>query len=167
MSVSASVAQMILYAIIVAALAALIVMVYKIIIANKGFQVPKPIQIPETDLAQSSEEAELVAAGNFDALMALALKKAQDGDYRSAYRLAYLAALVFLSSIGAIKLKRSMTNWEYLATLASTSRRNAMLEPTRLFDGIWYGMAPATRADFEYVKSSFESLKSSSEDKAG
>ncbi|HEX5324489.1 MAG TPA: DUF4129 domain-containing protein, partial [Capsulimonadaceae bacterium] len=105
---------------------------------------------PQSSLAMNAQEASLVATRDFERLMALAHRHAQDGDYRSAVRLAYLATLVLLDSEGVVRLNRSKTNWEYLRMVRSAGQEGiytALLPFTRSFDRIWYGQNPAGAAE--------------------
>lgn len=121
-----------------------------------------PAGAAATDLAVTAEEAALVAARAFDKLMDLARLRAQDGDFRSAFRLVYLAALVALDSEGLVKLNRSQTNWEYVRAIRDASRSDLyeiLLPVTREFDRIWYGSQPAARADFERIEQSYNAIR--------
>jgi len=95
-------------------------------------------------LALDEEEATLVEARDNDSLLALAEQQAKNGDYRRAFRLVYLAALVALDTGGVLRFDRSKTNWEYLRALRAAGRGDiyAALTPlTREFDQVWYGFA--------------------------
>ena len=93
-------------------------------------------------LALEEEEAVLVDARDNDSLLALAEQQAKAGDYRRAFRLVYLAALVALDTGGVLRFDRSKTNWEYLRALRAAGRGDiysALTPLTREFDQVWYG----------------------------
>jgi hypothetical protein len=107
---------------------------------------------PVSSLAMTGEEASLVAMRDFERLLALAHRHREDGDHRSAFRLAYLATLVFLDSEGVVRLNRSKTNWEYLHMVRHAGEEGvytALAPFTRKFDRIWYGLRPADSSEFE------------------
>jgi hypothetical protein len=88
---------------------------------------------------------------------------AAQGDFRGAVRLAYIASLRRLSDAGLLTLERNRTNWEYQRALRSRSREgyDVLLPVTRLFDHVWYGRRPATRAEYESVVAAHDALPSS------
>ena len=65
---------------------------------------------------------------------------AEGGDHRSAVRYLYLAALLHLEEAGLLRYDRSLTNREYLRTLAArpelADRLRGVVE---VFDRVWYG----------------------------
>jgi hypothetical protein len=66
---------------------------------------------------------------------------AQAGSYRQAMRQLYLAALLRLDEVGALRYDRSQTNREVLAQLPATSTTHHHLAPVvDTFDRIWYGV---------------------------
>lgn len=66
---------------------------------------------------------------------------AQAGSYRQAMRQLYLAALLRLDEIGALRYDHSQTNREVLAQLPPTSTTYRHLAPVvDTFDHIWYGV---------------------------
>lgn len=66
---------------------------------------------------------------------------AQAGSYRQAMRQLYLAALLRLDEVGALRYDRSQTNREVLAQLPATSATHDHLAPVvDTFDHIWYGV---------------------------
>jgi hypothetical protein len=78
---------------------------------------------------------------------------AADGDFRTAVRLAYIAALRALQTRGLLTLEANRTNWEYQSLLGRRSLGHAeQLRPaTQLFDRVWYGLRPATAEHFTRV----------------
>ncbi len=123
----------------------------------------------QLDLAFTAEEKELVATHNFDRLRALAEEAAQGGDYRSGYRLMFLAILVYLDAEGAIRLDRAKTNWEYLRSLPSGSggMREILRPVVREFDRIWYGEHPALQREFDLAAGAYASAQSTLESERG
>jgi hypothetical protein len=89
-----------------------------------------------------------------------ARQSAAQGDYRSALRLAYIAALRQLATNGLLVLQENKTNWEYQRDLnrRSTTAYNTLLPATRLFDVVWYGQRPATRTEYEAVVAAHDAL---------
>ncbi len=78
-----------------------------------------------------------------------AIERARDAsavqDYRQALRLLYLAALLKLDEIGALRYDRALTNREYVREVALKSALAALLRPVvETFDDAWYGYRPVT-----------------------
>lgn len=112
-------------------------------------------------LALDEEEAVLVEARDNDSLLALAEKQAQEGDYRRAFRLVYLAALVSLDTGGVLRFDRSKTNWEYLRALRGAGRGDiyaAMTPLTREFDQVWYGFAATDASHYQRALAQYQAL---------
>lgn len=88
----------------------------------------------------------------------LALKRAEElstgGDYRTAVRYLYLSSLLLLEERGLLRYDRSLTNREYLRTLAHQPRLAAVLRQViDVFDRVWYGFQPISRESYEaYVQ---------------
>ena len=53
------------------------------------------------------------------AMIGQAAKLAEAGDYRGAFKSAYLASIAYLDEIRVLRFERSRTNWEYLRELKS------------------------------------------------
>ena len=112
-------------------------------------------------LALNEEEATLVEARDNDSLLALAEQQAKLGEYRRAFRLVYLAALVALDTGGVLRFDRSKTNWEYLRALRAAGRGDiyAALTPlTREFDQVWYGFARADAGHYSRALAQYQAL---------
>lgn len=78
-----------------------------------------------------------------------AAELAQRGEWRAAIRRAYIALLYELDERGKLRLERAKTNRDYLNEL----RTDAEVYPrvavrTEIFERVWYGERPATRADY-------------------
>lgn len=113
-------------------------------------------------LALDEEEATLVEARDNDSLLALAEQQAKEGDYRRAFRLVYLAALVSLDTGGVLRFDRSKTNWEYLRALRTTGRGDvyqAMTPLTREFDQVWYGFARTDASHYARALAQYRALQ--------
>lgn len=116
---------------------------------------------PPSALALSEEEEALVEARDADSLRALAEEQGRQGEWRRAFRLTYLAALVALDTHGVLRFDRSKTNWEYLRALRAAGQGetySALLPFTREFDRIWYGGAQAIDSDYAYAVGQYQSL---------
>lgn len=87
-----------------------------------------------------------------------AIQRAQDAsalqDYRQALRLLYLAALLKLDEIGALRYDRALTNREYVRqVILSSALADALRPVVETFDDVWYGYRPLTPegyANFEH-----------------
>ena len=112
-------------------------------------------------LALDEEEAVLVEARDNDSLLGLAEQQAKNGDYRRAFRLVYLAALVALDTGGVLRFDRSKTNWEYLRALRAAGRGDiyAALTPlTREFDQVWYGFGRTDASHYARALAQYQAL---------
>ncbi len=120
-------------------------------------------------LALDAEEATLVQSRDNDSLLALAEQQAGQGDYRRAFRLVYLAALIALDTGGVLRFDRSRTNWEYLRDLRAAGRADvyAALTPlTREFDQVWYGLAPTDAGQYARALAQYHALQAASKSPA-
>ncbi len=120
-------------------------------------------------LALDAEEATLVQSRDNDSLLALAEQQAGLGDYRRAFRLVYLAALIALDTGGTLRFDRSRTNWEYLRALRAAGRADvyAALTPlTREFDQVWYGLAPTDAGQYARALAQYHALQPASKSPA-
>lgn len=112
-------------------------------------------------LALDEEEATLVEARDNDSLLGLAEQRARAGDYRHAFRLVYLAALVALDTGGVLHFDRSKTNWEYLRALRVSGRGDiysALTPLTREFDQVWYGFGLADASHYARALAQYQAL---------
>jgi len=119
---------------------------------------------PQGALALSEEEEALVDARDAGSLRALAEEQGRQGEWRRAFRLTYLAALVALDTHGVLRFDRSKTNWEYLRALRAAGQGgtySALLPFTHEFDRIWYGGAQALESDYAYAVAQYQSLTQS------
>jgi len=112
-------------------------------------------------LALDEEEATLVEARDNDSLLGLAEQQAKAGDYRRAFRLVYLAALVALDTGGVLRFDRSKTNWEYLRALRAAGRGDiysALTPLTREFDQVWYGFGLTDASHYARALAQYQAL---------
>lgn len=88
-----------------------------------------------------------------------ALANARRGDYRSAIRCAYWAAVFRLEELGRWSPNRTLTPREYLRLLpADHFQRPSLADLTQRFELTWYGYAAATPGDFDQVTQQLEKL---------
>lgn len=85
---------------------------------------------------------------------------AQQGDFRLAVRLSYIACLRRLAERSFITLERFRTNWEYQSQLRRRSSTAAatLLPATQLYEQVWYGGQTATERDFATLQAVFAAL---------
>ena len=94
-------------------------------------------------------------------LIRQAAKLAEAGDYRGAFRAAYLASIAYLDEIRALRFERSRTNWEYLRELKDGGRNEQFTElrPLTLdFDRKFYGGEPCDERDYEKAVAVYQRL---------
>ena len=80
-----------------------------------------------------------------------AARLAETGDYRAAFRCAYLACISYLDEIEALRFERSRTNWEYLRELKDGGKDAPYdeLKPLTLdFDRMFYGNSKCDQQDY-------------------
>ncbi len=88
---------------------------------------------------------------------------AEQGDYKGAFRAAYVACIAYLDEIRALRFERSRTNWEYLRELKSGGHERPydLLHPLTLsFDRKIYGRENCKREDYETVAAAYQRLSS-------
>jgi hypothetical protein len=103
---------------------------------------------PAADSVADSAPYQLPSAAP---LVKQAQRLADEGDYRAAFRCAYLASISHLDEVGALRFERSRTNWEYIRELAGRGhvRATDTLGPLTLdFDRKFYGREPCTAEDY-------------------
>jgi hypothetical protein len=80
-------------------------------------------------------------------------------DYRRALRLMYLAALLKLDEIGALRYDRAQTNREYVRQVALQPALSTALQPVvEMFDDAWYGFYAVTPESYSLFESRVHSL---------
>ena len=92
-------------------------------------------------------------AGDGALTAATALKRAQmlssEGDYRTAVRYLYLSSLLLLEEQGLLRYDRSLTNREYLRSVAHLPQLAAAFhDVVEVFDRVWYGYQPLDEAAY-------------------
>ena len=112
----------------------------------------------ETEVLDENAPAEILTAD-------LALKRAHTlsaaGDYRTAVRYLYLSALLVLDERGLLRYDRSLTNREYLKTVAHLPEVAAILgEVVEVFDRVWYGYQPLDATGFNQYAARVAELQS-------
>jgi hypothetical protein len=98
----------------------------------------------------------------------LALKRAQElsggGDYRTAVRYLYLSSLLLLEERGLLRYDRSLTNREYLRSVAHRPELAAVLrEVIDVFDRVWYGFQLLEANEYEQYAQRVATLKQQKE----
>ena len=81
------------------------------------------------------------------------LRLAQEGDFRGAIRVLYLAALLYWQEKGRLRFDRALTNREVLARarLEADPGLVETLGPlVEAFDRVWYGGAPCSQAEYAH-----------------
>lgn len=94
-------------------------------------------------------------------LIKQAAQLAATGNYRAAFRCAYLASISHLDEIGALRFERSRTNWEYLRDLklGGFEGPHNKLQPLTLdFDRVFYGRDNCDNREYEKALSAYESI---------
>lgn len=85
---------------------------------------------------------------------------ARGGDYRSAVRYLYLAALLRLDERGTLRYDRALTNREYLERVRENPALRARLAAVvDTFDRVWYGHSPIDAAGFAAYQRAVEALR--------
>jgi hypothetical protein len=116
------------------------------------------------DAAMQAEEA----LGGEPLTADLALQRAQElstgGDFRTAVRYLYLSALLLLEERGLLRYDRSLTNREYLRTVAHRPELAAVLrEVIDMFDRVWYGFQMVDAREYEQYAQQVETLRQQKE----
>ncbi len=122
----------VIYAIVIAALAAFIIFAISRFSWNKKLQRKSKALLDEDEPERSLDE-----------WLEMADKLEREGRYREAVRCLYLACLLKIDQARIARFERSQTNWEHLARIEASPNLPPTLhfrEPTKAFDLIWYGM---------------------------
>lgn len=97
------------------------------------------------------------------AMTGQAARLAEAGDYKGAFKSAYLASIAYLDEIRALRFERSRTNWEYLRELKSGGHEkpHAELFPLTVeFDRKIYGRESCGKDDYLNATAVYERLSS-------
>ena len=107
--------------------------------------------LPEDDLA-----APLTA----DSALRQAQALSGSGDYRTAVRFLYLSLLLSLEERGFIRYDRSLTNREYLRSVADRpDLARVLADIIDIFDRVWYGYQPISDAVYRRYEAQVEALR--------
>lgn len=96
-------------------------------------------------------------------LIKQAAMMADAGNYRAAFRAAYIASIAYLDGVCALRFERSRTNWEYMRELKRGGHEKPYLElqPITLdFDRKIYGRETCTMQDYLNAAAVYEHLSS-------
>jgi hypothetical protein len=89
---------------------------------------------------------------------------AAQGDYRTATRLLYLSALLWLDERRTLRYERHLTNREYLTRLADRPELRSQMQPVvETFDKVWYGRQSLDAAGFADYERQVAALRESEE----
>lgn len=92
-----------------------------------------------------------------------AAKLAEGGDYRGAFRCAYLASISYLDEIEVLRFERSRTNWEYLRDLRKGGKEVSYkeLKPVTLdFDRVFYGNSDCSKQEYLKAVEAYNRIRS-------
>ncbi len=109
-----------------------------------------------------------LAEGEGVATSGEAIQRAQGAsaaqDYRLALRLLYLASLLKLDEIGALRYDRALTNREYVRQVVLQPALASALRPVvETFDEVWYGVRPVTAEGYATFESDVQELMRTAE----
>ena len=139
--------QLVIYGIIVGALAVILIWTLRRLRGRRGEDSPREI-VPFAPSARS-----------WHAWLAEARSRAQQQDWRNAVHLAYWAGISFLEEHGSWKPNRARTPREYLRLVgARTPRYPALAALTRQLERVWYGYSDAGESDFNEALAQLEKL---------
>lgn len=86
--------------------------------------------------------------------------RARDGDYRTAVRMLYLSALLWLDEHKLLRYDRALTNREYLERARKNPALTARLAPViETFDRVWYGHTTIDESAFIAYRQQIEALR--------
>jgi hypothetical protein len=116
------------------------------------------------DLVREAELMPEAMAGDENLTADTAWKRAHElssgGDYRTAVRYLYLSTLLLLDEQGLLRYDRSLTNREYLRTVAHLPElARTLREIIDVFDSVWYGFQPLDEAAFTRYAAQINALR--------
>lgn len=135
------IASLVFACLVIAVFLALLIFVIRRLIAALGRE--------KDDVASQDEYHDLPSARP---LIRESERLAASGDYRGAFRCAYMASVSYLDESKALRFERSRTNWEYLRELdhgGHAAARDELHPLTLDFDRKFYGREECTRQDYE------------------
>lgn len=138
---------------VVAAFLLLLGMVAKKLIDNH-------VRRPKSDLTDDAADYNMPSA---KPLIRQAAALAEKGDYRAAFRAAYVACIACLDEMRALRFERSRTNWEYLRELKQGGHEAPYgeLHPLTLdFDRKIYGREDCREEDYQNAAAAYSRLSS-------
>lgn len=140
------------------ALACVVIAAFLILVALIIRKLAGNLRMPDDDTHFDTAAYDLPSSRP---LIKEAARLAESGDYRGAYRCAYLASISYLDEIKALRFERSRTNWEYLRELrqGGFEARYSVLHPLTLeFDRKFYGRENCSREDYINAVRTYERI---------
>lgn len=110
---------------------------------------------------QEDQGPEAYALPSARPLIKEAERLAQAGDFRGAFRCAYLASISHLDEVRALQFEQSRTNWEYLRMLKASGHDQPYeeLRPLTLdFDRKFYGRETCTSEDYSRAVGAYDRI---------
>jgi Domain of unknown function (DUF4129) len=121
--------------------------VFAVVIVLIGRELMNSFVAENKALSADAQADEVITA---DVAFARAQALSSSGDHRLAVRYLYLSALLLLDERGLLRYDRTLTNREYLQTVAHLPEVAATLrEVVEVFDNVWYGYHTIDAAAFE------------------
>ncbi|MCA9987776.1 MAG: DUF4129 domain-containing protein, partial [Anaerolineales bacterium] len=113
--------------------------------------------VSEAELAEALEREQILTA---DSALSQAQNHSQEGDYRTAVRYLYLSCLLSLEERGLLRYDRSLTNREYLRSVAHVPELAGVLQDVvNIFDRVWYGYQPITPETYDRYAAQVQALR--------
>jgi hypothetical protein len=136
-----------------------------------GARTPKPAAVMSKETLPTKNEAKQVLEESPSELWRQADKLADDGRFREAVRVLYLAVLALLHRQQFIRFETTRTNGEYvrqvrLSEIAPPELHEPFHELTNLFEAKWYGERPCESADYRACHKLAEEIQNQSADRS-
>ena len=113
--------------------------------------------VSEAELEESLEREKVLTA---DSALSRAQTFSEEGDYRTAVRYLYLSCLLSLEERGLLRYDRSLTNREYLRSVAHVPElANLLRDVVNIFDRVWYGYQPITSETYNKYAAQVQALR--------
>ncbi len=110
--------------------------------------------------AEADTEAESGESLTATAALTRAQMLAGAGDYRTAVRYLYLSSLLLLEERGLLRYDRSLTNREYLRSVAHKPQLAAIFrDVVEVFDRVWYGFQTLDQAQYDRYAARVDDLR--------
>ncbi len=113
----------------------------------------KKKKIPKTTSFDLEEVETNLAVSDLDKFI---LQAENEGNYRLAIRLHYLAIIKTLSQKKIIRYKKNKTNHVYVTKVNTTNFGESFRQATSAFERIWFGQNTFTQTDYSQVKPAFQ-----------